>query len=135
VSADLTLLMLAVGGSLGLCSAAFLFGFNKSLKIPDAQSAKQFVSDYCQEAVPNMCVLSGDHASALVVCENSDTFLITMMGDRPVVRQLTAPDILQLDGGNINIDVKDVRFPARIFSAPATLLKPILHTLNQGPSQ
>jgi hypothetical protein len=135
VNASLTLIMLATGGTAALVGAAFLFGFNRSAGIADEAAAKHFLYLYAQDVVADTVVLSSDQANALIVSDDKRVFLVAMVGDSPVTRELKMSDILPYAKGEVHIDVRDFGFPPRSFRVENHAIQPIFEALNQGAIQ
>jgi hypothetical protein len=132
MNANLTLVLLAAGGTAALVGAAFLFGFNRSAVIADEAAAKHFLYLYAQDVVADIVVLSTDQANALIVSNNKKVFLVAMVGDSPVTRELHASDVLPYAKGEVSIDVRDFGFPPRSFRIDEQAIQPIFMALNQG---
>lgn len=132
MSADLILVLLATGGTAALVGAAFLFGFNKSAVIADEAAAKHFLYLYASDIAASFVVLSSDQSSALIASQDNRIFLVTMLGEGAVTRELRAGDISRHSEGDITIDVHDFGFPARHFRADKLALQSILDIHNQG---
>lgn len=132
MSGELILVMLATGGTIVLVSAAFLLGFNKAEAIQDEAAARYFVHGYAPETVPKSIILADDKRSALIVTTQNLVFLLTLMGDGPVVRQLTEGDISQLSDQSALINVRDLGFPKRKFLRDKGALLPVFDAFKQG---
>jgi hypothetical protein len=135
MDAGFTLLALAFGGTAAVSGAAFLLGLNKSGPDFDVTTATRYLRDYAPDMQPQHVALGNDGKSALIACSQSCVFLVTTLGDRPVVRQLGPWDIVQIDNQRIRIDVRDIGFPPRDFSAPHATLQPVLDVVKQGLRQ
>lgn len=132
MNASLVLVMLALGGTAALVAAAFLFGFNRSAVIADVAAAKHFLYLYASDIVPSIVVLSSDQTSALITSQDNRVFLVTMLGDSTVTRELKPDNISEKGEGSLWIDVRDFGFPARHFRAEKQALQSILDVVKQG---
>jgi hypothetical protein len=132
MSGDLTLVMLATGGTAALIGAAFLFGFNKAEIIQDEAAARYFVHIHAPDTVPRTIILADDKRSALIITSQNKVLLLTLVGDGPVVRQLNGGDISQVSDTQAIINVRDFGFPKRKFSKDKSALLPIFDALKQG---
>jgi hypothetical protein len=135
MNANLTLVMLATGGTAALIGAAFLFGFNNSKAIADEAAAKHFLYLYAPEAIPTSVLLSSDQANALIATQDNRVFLVAIVGDAVVTRALKARDISPFHDGKVVIAVQDFGFPPRPFKTDKLTLQPILDAFSKGHIQ
>jgi hypothetical protein len=135
MDAGITLLTLAFVGTAAVSGAAFMLGFDKSGPNFDVATATRYLRDYAPDMKPQHVALGHDGKTALIACDQGCIFLVTVLGDRPVVRQLSAQDIGTIENQRIRIDVNDIGFPPRDFSAPQETLQLVLDVLNQGQSK
>jgi hypothetical protein len=135
MNANLILVLLASGGTAALIGAAFLFGFNRSSAIADVAAAKHFLYLYAPEIMPNHVMLSSDQANALITTQDNRVFLIAMLGDGVVTRELKARDMSAFHDGIVMIDVQDFGFPLRPFKTEKSAVQPFLDAFNKGQIQ
>ena len=117
MNGNIVLVLLAAVGTAGLIGAVFLMGFNTPPLIADEAAARHFAYLYAPEFPSQSAILSADQKSALVSATGNILFLVTMLGDGPVVRKLSPRDVIPLTTGVLAIDVQDVGFPRREFRA------------------
>jgi hypothetical protein len=135
MSAELTLVALATGGTIALVSAAYLFGFSKKETIGDDQAVTSLVQSYAPGTRLKTIVVADDKHSALVVTQQNKVFLLVLMGDGPIVREILASHLRKTGDSACQIDVGDFGFPKRKFLKDEQALAPIFSALQQGQMQ
>jgi hypothetical protein len=133
MSGDLTLVMLATGGTAALVGAAFALGFNKSGRFKDDVAAAHLVSTYVPGAMIKQTLISNDQTSALVRSDQDEIYFATFVGDSPVARRLKSTDLTLKPSGYLFVDVKDFGFPVRKLRFNRDALEPMLQLLREGP--
>jgi hypothetical protein len=123
---DLLLVILGLFGSGTLAMMAFAFGFNKNAVLSDKAQVIDLVKAYAPDAGAMDIVVSENAQSALAFDQSGQRFLVTMLGNKPVVRTVLADQIDFVADDYVRIDFGDLGFPKLDFHAPQTQLKAVL---------
>jgi hypothetical protein len=123
------LVLLGLTGSAFLAGFAFLMGFNTTGKFDTTDKIKaQFKNE------PILAVaIAQDQRAALVQTSNRTLFVIRILGDKYVKRQIKPSDIADVAPGHVRISTQDLGFPALDFWCAQSTLNTI-RTPNLSPS-
>jgi hypothetical protein len=114
------LLGLIVGGIGGTLVALHLIGWSTPARIDSADTARhRFALDYPDVPVLDVQI-AADGASALLLLEDDHLALITVLGDRFVVRKLGRGSVrgLRIDPDHIELQLDDPGFPRATIQLP-----------------
>lgn len=127
MSAGLILVIVGFVGSSALGLLAFLMGFNKNSKIESHAQLEAIVHTFAPHVRVSTGIIATTKAAALAKCADASLYLITMLGDRPVVRTVSKGNIELITKGHIRINLNDFGAPPFDFKADATLFDMVLN--------
>lgn len=116
------LVLLGFFGSAFLAAIAFWMGFNTTGKFDNVDEVRAHVGDVPISAI----AIAQDHRTAIVETSDGTLFVVKMLGDKPVKRQIARSDLRQIAPGHVHISVQDVGFPALDFWCAQSTLDSIL---------
>jgi hypothetical protein len=116
---------LAIFGSAFLAAMAFLLGFNKTLKLGGFADVKAQLGDISIKT----WAIADDGSTALVCDDGAALYLIKIMGDRAVTREISPADVTIVSEHHIRIHSADLGFPALDFVCAHTNLANVLNSL------
>jgi len=108
------LLGLIVGGIGGTIGALYAMGWATPARISDTDAAiERFSLDYPDDTVTE-AVVDTHGSSALLLLEDATLVLVSVLGDRFVVRKLRAGSIggLRIEPTHLELSLNDLTFPA-----------------------
>jgi hypothetical protein len=124
---DLIIVVLGLFGSAALALMAFAFGFNKNAILGEDAEIAELVRAFAPDVTIEAIVVASTRRSALVKGIDGQLYLVTLLGNKPVVRQLSPAQFKPIGGGHIRIDPQDFGYPALDFHAPQSTLIAILN--------
>jgi hypothetical protein len=113
------LVLLGLTGSALLAAIAFWMGFNTTGKFNSVDDVRAHFG-----TIPIATIaISQDHRAAIVETREGTLFVVRVLGDKTVKRQIARSDIRQIAPGHARISLQDVGFPPLDFWCPQSTLE------------